>query len=348
MMDPQIIHLPQDSIESLKRTDALNAAAPENDAWLSFKKSSETCYVLGHLARRFHGGPKLDQLKYEQGSAKLLAMIGAIIQKEGLTADVKISVCALLPFGEYVNRDQFASEFRKEAKNYYFRGQKINLDVEKFKVLPEGCGFIANIMRHRSETWLASRTIVVLMCGHRNTSLIVFEKGALSEKSQTTELGFVRMVESVVQRTSLNEADAITKSIFRAGVDISAKNPELRLLIRAYEQKNFEQEAQQIADVVESARQEYWILLKDWLKSASPKELDELIIAGGAAHYLKDELDQFFAWAEPAWSTGIVPDQMQKMFSQFSDDSLLSRFRDVYALHAGVYQKSQTPVTSSS
>lgn len=340
-MGPQILWLPRSSVDSYKSSlSAIDALRPEDDAWLSFKKSANECVVLGHLAKQFHGTPKLDQLKFEQGAAKLMAAIGSIIQKEGLDPEIEVIVSTLLPFGEYVNRVQLEQQFRREAKNYYFRNQKINVYTNTFTCLPEGGGFIASRIREQGEEWFADRKVVVLMCGHRNTSLLVFDKGGMSQNSQTTNLGFINLVDSVIQRTSLNEAEKLTKAIYRMGDDVSPENPSLRLLLKSFDPDNFEREANDLASAIQAAREEYWALLKDWLESAVPRELDEMIIAGGGAHYLKGRLDRYLSWAEPAWNAGGVPSQLSSLFASHPDgDSLAIRFCDVYALHLGLYKK---------
>jgi hypothetical protein len=80
---------------------------------------------------------------------------------------------------------------------------------------------------------------------------------------------------------------ALTKAIYKVGPDVDPKNPDLRVLVRAYEAGNFEAEAEQIAEAIQNSRQEYWALIRDWLRSNVPDEMDEMIIAGGAAYYLK-------------------------------------------------------------
>lgn len=341
VMEPQILTLPQSSIDIYKASrGALNNALPENDAWLSFKKTADDCIVLGHLAKQFHGTPKLTQLKFEQGAAKLMAVIGAIIQKEGLDREIEVAVSTLLPFGEYTNREQLKEKFKREAKNYYFRNQKINVYTDEFKCLPEGAGFIAGYARKHGENWFAQRKIVVLMCGHRNTSLLVFDKGSLTHESQTTSLGFIRLVESVMQRSSLDNAELLTQAIYGMGSSITSDDPNLRILLKSFHPENFERESKALVDVIENAREEYWALLTNWLEAAVPRQLDEMIIAGGGAYYLKNRLDQLFAWAEPAWNADERSEELRQLLSHRPDsESLLVRFRDVYALHFAMYQE---------
>lgn len=341
VMEPQILTLPQSSIDIYKASrGALNNALPENDAWLSFKKTADDCIVLGHLAKQFHGTPKLTQLKFEQGAAKLMAIIGAIIQKEGLDREIEVAVSTLLPFGEYTNREQLKEKFKREAKNYYFRNQKINVYTDEFKCLPEGAGFIAGYARKHGENWFAQRKIVVLMCGHRNTSLLVFDKGSLTHESQTTSLGFIRLVESVMQRSSLDNAELLTQAIYGMGSSITSDDPNLRILLKSFHPENFERESKALVDVIENAREEYWALLTNWLEAAVPRQLDEMVIAGGGAYYLKNRLDQLFAWAEPAWNADECSKGLRQLLSHHPDsESLLVRFRDVYALHFAMYQE---------
>lgn len=342
-MQPEILSLPVSSIEARReRAPSLNASFPEDDAWLSYKKRSDNCFVLGHLAKQFHGSAKLNQLKFEQGAAKLMAIIGAIIQKEGLSSDVEVDIAALLPFGEYANRQRFMDKVTSEAKNYYFRNQKINVAIETFACIPEGGGFITHLIDEHGKEWLAQHKIVIIMCGHRNTSLLVFEKGSLSDKSQTTNLGFIRLVESVIQKTSLDNVEAVTKAIYAIGNQIDAANDDLRVLVKSYEADNFEHEAQQIAEAIKSARQEYWILIRDWLQANLSNEDDvaEMIIAGGAAEYFKAELDKFLNWAEPSWNVSGNSEVLNSIFADSIDqESLVVRFKDVYALHLSLYRQ---------
>lgn len=341
VMEPQILTLPQSSIDSYKDSrGALNNALPEHDAWLSFKKTADDCMVLGHLAKQFHGTPNLTQLKFEQGAAKLMAIIGAIIQKEGLDPDIEVAVATLLPFGEYTNRNRFKEQFQREAKNYYFRNQKINIYTDEFKCLPEGAGFIASYARKHGEDWFAQRKIVVLMCGHRNTSLLVFDKGSLTHESQTTGLGFIKLVDSVMQRSSLDHAELLTQAICNMGTQITSDHPSLRMLLKSFYPENFQREAESLVAVIETAIEEYWALLANWLESAVPRQLDEMIIAGGGAYYFKDRFDQFLGWAEPAWNADECSEHLQHLLSHYPDSgSLFVRFRDVYALHVAMYKE---------
>jgi hypothetical protein len=342
MMEPQILTLPKSSINRYKESrGVLNSALPENDAWLAFKKRSQDCVVLGHLAKQFHGTSNLTQLKFEQGTAKLMAIIGAIIQKEGLEPEIEVAVSTLLPFGEYASRERLQEQFQKEAKNYYFRNQKINVYTDEFKCLPEGAGFIAGYARKYGEEWFAQRKIVVLMCGHRNTSLLVFDKGTLTHESQTTGLGFIKLVESVIQRSALDDAETLTRRIYDIGDQVTPEHPSLRVLLKSSHPDNFEREAADLASIIETAKEEYWLLLANWLESAMPRTMDEMIIAGGGAYYLKERLDQFLGWAEPAWNADEGLAELQRLLSLYPNpESLCVRFRDVYALHLAMYQES--------
>lgn len=339
-MDSQILPLPLESIQSYKDgAGGFNASLPEDDAWLTFKKRADNGIVLGHLAKQFKASAKLKQLKYEQATPKLMAVIGSIIQRECLdTAEVEIIASVLLPYGEFSNREQFEKEFTKESRNYYFRNQKINVDIDTLNCFPEGCGLIANLTRSRGEGWFAKRTVVVLMCGHRNISLIVFDRGAMSRASQTTDLGFIRLVESVIQKTSLIDVEAITKGVYEVGDDVSPSKDALRVLIRSQDPSNYDAEAQQLSDAIKAAKKEYWALVQDWLNSAMPDRVDELIIAGGAAQYLKKDLDNFLGWAEPSWSSSQVSEELLSLFSSFPEqDTLAMRFKDVYALYSAFH-----------
>ena len=49
--------------------------------------------------------------------------------------------------------------------------------------------------------WFQQQTLAVLMFGHRNISLLLFERGKLAI-GNTTDLGFHQLVDKVLNRTA--------------------------------------------------------------------------------------------------------------------------------------------------
>lgn len=344
VMGSEIMSLPVQTIAAHRET-AIGAALPENDAWITQTKRADNAIVFGHLARQFDGEKRLRQLKYEQGAYKLQAVIGAIVQREELDPDdLKVEITALMPLQEYSSQGQLLADVEKNAKNYYFRNQRLNVTVSTFDCVPEGGGFVVEKFIDQGKEWLANRLIVVLMLGHRNSSLLLFEKGSISRDSDVNDTGFTRLIQSVIGQTALGKSDQdlLTKSIFNLGREFDLDNINLRVLANAYKEHHFEQEVEDIATAIRAARVEYWNLLKTWLTDHMPKELDQLIIAGGAAPYLKPELTEFFDWADPIFAEQVDP-EFEHLFDQFPDRMILeTRFRDVSALFRHTWTPSYT------
>lgn len=87
-------------------------------------------------------------------------------------------------------------------------------------------------------------------------------------------------------------------------------------------------EIEKIISAVHSSRAEYAIALINWLKEVLPSknELDEAIICGGTADYLRQELDAVFPATPVIWHGGVeIPLTLNEQW-------LGSRLADVWAL----------------
>ncbi len=333
LMRPEVIQLPVESIQTQQASvGQIGFVDVEKDAWVSLKKSASSVYAIGSLAKQFRASTRLETLKYEEGVYKLLAVLGAIIQKEQLPNEVAIRLTVVLPYGEITNRRQFQENLQKSLKNFYFRGRQIKASLVAMMCSPEGGGAIWTQIESHGESWFREQeAVVVLMLGHRNTSSLVFSHGGVeTRKSRTTDLGFVQLVDKVIERTSGQDRDGLSRSIFEIGGDISTKNAILRSLIKSREEKNIETEAKTLVEVIRVARKEYWLLLKDWLDSSIPNRVDQLIISGGAGHYLRSELADYLGWADPTWE--IVDDGLELELNKFRDAAMQYRFADVWRL----------------
>jgi hypothetical protein len=301
VMEPHVLsflsHLVQDAPLAFGTVD------PIHQAWIKLKSDDESCYLVGELAKQKWNWNRLDRLKYEQALYKLLAVVGAIAQRENLQR-FGLEVVALLPYGEYENREQFKKQVQAALRQFYFRGQRLNVTLKLFICSPEGGGLAWSLMAQKGEAWFKSKVFSVLMFGHRNTSCLVFRKGQLvPEASSTSDLGFVRLLQGVVQRSAGQSLDALVTPVFAMGAKPTPDHLLMRQLLRSTVPANQTLEAKQLSEAISSARAEYWEALVQWLELVVPKSLNELIISGGAAQYFKAELNQQLSWANPVWST---------------------------------------------
>jgi hypothetical protein len=276
-------------------------ASPERQAWLQLPHDDKF-YAVGQLAQQCNAIARLDQLKYEQALYKILAAIGAIIQREQVSGRFTVKLATVLPYGEYLNGEQLKQNLTTALKNFEFRGQKMKGTLDTFFCMPEGGGHVWELIQKQSQAWFQERVVVVLMLGHRDISCLTFSEGSVNpQHSQTAPLGFTKMLRHIIQHTAgLDET--IAPLIFDIGQNYQPDNRLIRALVRSSQPSNMEREAQAIGEAIRIARLEYTTLVKNWLDQTLPRSLETLIVGGGASFYLKEELTQILSWAAPIWS----------------------------------------------
>lgn len=328
LVEPEVIEVP---VESIQQHTQAGITTPSNDAWLKFRKRDDSCFLVGFLAQQFEASLKLKQLKYEDAVIKLLTVIGIVVQQEQLDGDsLKVSVAALLPLSEFADRERFEKQLSQRMRSFYFRDVHIQAELSDLLVTPEGSGFAFNLLRQHGKEWFVSREAVCcLMLGHRNSSLLVFNHGQIDMgASSTTDLGFVRLVDKVIERTSGQDRRSLTRTLYEIEDDLSPENQILRSLARSKRSKNIDQEISGISSAIHVARQEYWRLLKDWFEESLPTRIDKVCIGGGTSYYLRHQLNEFLGWTDPAW---VEPsDLIADISEKFEDPSLKRRLIDVW------------------
>lgn len=304
-----------------------------NDAYLKYRKRDDDVYVVGQLAYELRTEVDLSQSKYESAVPKFLAAIGAILEKEGCDEpEIEVIPIILLPYNEFASRESFIQKLEERGKRYYFRGRKIALSFRSISVVPEGGGYLTELKAKHGEGWLEKREAVcVLMIGHRNASFLTFRYGRLDTKqSQTSDWGFVRLVDRAIEHSSGQSRERLTRDIYEIGNDIRPNHPVVQSLTRTKELENIKDEAVRLAEAIELARKEYWQLLREWLSEVTPRRVNSLTIAGGGASYCHSELSKFLAWANLEWNT-LSKDE--PLLRDYPDSSLRHRIGDVYSAY---------------
>ena len=315
---------------------AAGVATPMNSAWLKTRRRDSTCVVVGQLAQQFRASVSFQRLKYEDAVAKLLAAIGVIVQCEEEEIEsmepIQISVAALLPLSEFSDRERFEQQLERRLRSFYFRDQLIRAELADIYVMPEGSGFAFNLLREFGERWFAAREAVCcLMLGHRNSSLLIFRHGRIDlSASRTADLGFVQLVDKVIERSSGQDRRSLTRVLYELDDDPSPENSLLRSLAKSRQSRNIKREVSELSRVIQIARQEYWQLVKGWMEEFLPTRVDYVCIGGGTSYYLRDPLNDFLGWADPAW---VEPsDMVSHIADELEDPSLRRRLGDVWSV----------------
>jgi len=324
LMEPEVAQVPKASLVAYE-SSCVGTPAPENSAWVEYKGQYR---AVGFLAQdRFYADLKLSEPKFELAVYKTLAVVGTLAQKKSLSNGASIHLGVLLPYGEYEDRKLFERLVTEALAGFRFRGVEYSFELETFLCRPEGFGLISRGRTPGSS--LKDLKIAVVMIGFRNISVLIMDRGMISQ-GITEDLGFNKLVSCVQRLVSGQKPLKLAAAISKAGSRISTK--ALAHLVRVQDPSLRDTEISQIRSAVGTAREEYWISLASWLRSRIPSDVNEIIFAGGTAHYLTRELNSLFPHAEKVWCDHLESQINHNFFHDVSNHGLEFRLTDNYGL----------------
>jgi hypothetical protein len=317
-MEPSVIEATKISLAFQTRN--LGNVYPENTAWVGI---GEDYRAVGYLARSTYSAtPGLKPRKYELALYKTLAAVWAIKQKFKLSDSFDISIALLLPPGEFEDSALLKPMLRDALAEFDTPTGELKANLIGYECFPEGGGIYAMYCKNTGEA-IRRKVIALVMLGYRNASVMISRRGILN-RGKTTNLGMSKMVDLVIDRTSGLTAEELIRAITSAGSE-----PKFQHFHHLCSDNNHrDAEIEKIILAVHSSRAEYAIALTNWLKEVLPSrnELDEVIICGGTADYLREELDTVFPITPVVWHGGVeIP-------SNLNEQWLGSRLADVWAL----------------
>lgn len=344
-MEPQVLELPEQSVRNFVQSrgeDGLSNLRSEDGAWIKEQKRSENAYVVGFLAQMFQAEVHIQRLKYESAIYKIMAAVGSIVRKEygnKSSYELSVNISALLPYGEYSNREQLKEQLRGSLKRFYFQDFKIRASLENFFCYPEGGGLAIALQEDEGELWFRRKNIAILVFGYRNSSYLYFRKGVVNN-GKTTDLGFYQILDKIIRDTSGQDRQSLAKKVFQIGGEINADSNLVKSLIKSKKPENAEVESKQISQGIENARKEYWALVANWLRDCLSSEVDQIVICGGTAKYLEKEIIEFFSEQPIYWGHDKQKEISEKFYTELStqfaqeEDKNVLAFRlvDVYCL----------------
>lgn len=322
LMEPEVAEISARSIQ-VYEANKLGNPAPENNAWI---EQRGVFRAVGFLAKNhFHADLNVADSKIRLAVWKALALIGAIAQNHGLSNGSTIRFGALLPYGEFQDRELFEQLLSNALSGYRFRGQELSFELEGFEGRPEGFGLIS---RGRTPGLsLTNALIVVVVVGYRDVSVYTMNRGVIS-RGISRDYGFSKLIETVRAQTSGLKPDVLTAAICKAGPKISPR--ALAHLTRDLDPSLKDMELAQIRNAIATAREQYWLTLSEWLKHHIPPEADEVVIGGGTAHYYEREFNAFFSGLQVNWCKELEEQIERCYLPEISQHGLSYRLTDIY------------------
>ena len=300
------------------QVDSLDGDSPQQEK----PKITYRVKAVGRLAKYFGGSAELRKAKFELGLFKILAAIGVIRLKLKLPPKLTVAVCVLQPWGEYRNRHQL-KEMLQMCSNYWFNGDRLSINWWHQDFKPEGAGL--GIIRGRQlGANFKKQNTAVLMLGHRNSSILVFEKGVV-QSGYTSEYGFVDLVKRVHNRVPCYTVERLTTTIIDAGVE---PDPQvIRSLCKTDSPALQAREVSEARAAISEARNQFVRDLAKWINETLADyavPIMEIVVGGGAAAYLKSELEPRLS-VDSLW-------HLQNLPSNIPDEGLGLRLLDVYGV----------------
>lgn len=307
-MEPEVLELPSASLliyEDQKM--GMDGSLPSDRAWVG---SDERFYAVGYLAReQFNGNAGLSQLKVERAVPKALAAVWAASVDLQLGNEFSAAVGVLLPPGEFENALRLKASIEKGLKAFETPSGTLNVTLAHWDCKPEGGGVYLMHTRNRDSALLKHKSIAIVMVGFRNASILLSQRGAVT-KRVTSDLGFIKLLEKVMKKTSGLNVNQLAEVISRAG-----DPPDFKALIpvlRSTDELHRKNDLLKLKGAIMSSRQEYALSLTSWFREVLPQRLDEVVLCGGTSDYLQRELSDYFKGTTIAWHGVELPNGLSR------------------------------------
>ena len=358
LIDPEHLALSNASAEHLP-TDA-GMGLPEDNAWVRLSDDGD-CHLLGRVARDYQAFPNFKIQKWKIATPKILGAIGAIAEKENLGTELTLDLAVLMPYGEIKSAPHLKKELVDSLGGFYFRHQEVIVELARYQCVPEATGLAIGEL---SASSAKGKNLLYLMFGHRNTSLLCFRRGSLSQsESSTTNLGFYDLINKMADKVSgldknrfINaiqtkaeiERDYFDVSRGRYTHTYACKYKEAKTSINwadltgATDDGERALEIEQFKKAYSTSLEEYWALIANWLNGSLPplSEIDYLLRGGGASHLLAQKIERHFPkgfvycpanYQEEMWEIfGLHFQENQSTAKAFVKQNLFPRFVDVW------------------
>lgn len=297
MMGSECISLSRDSGDYL--CDGMGMGLPEDNAWVRYEQDGEIV-AIGRFARQYGATPTINPLKGTMIVSKILAAIGAIAEREGITEEIELDLGLLLPLNEITSKKQVLSDLTQAIKEFYFRDKQIKIKLDRCRIVPEATG-LALLSKALDEKGFRRTEQGFLMLGHRNTSFLLFERGSFAlTKSSSTVHGFYNLIDKFRQKVPGIEREQVLKIIETKGSVKYDWQKDIYLLENCTTGVNFAslKDKQRDVDMLKKAYQasldEYTRRIALWLQDCDLSDLDVLWCCGGAAPFIFGKIRELY------------------------------------------------------
>lgn len=278
---------------------------------------------------------KRQAIKIEAAGPKVLSALHIALQRAQLSSP-RISLSILLPFKECDSFSVLETALRKRMKEFLCNGVCYQLEVECLECLAEGSGLI-RFFTHLYPSF-EEQTILTVMVGHRDLSLIHSVGNNNSVEGRTARLGFTWMLNDIESQVGEIDRFKAASILYELG-DSPIRSQHFRRLARTHAQDLRQAELSNMAKAARASRKTYKGFIKEIFKDLPMDIYDVVLLGGGAGDYLAKYIEKLI-------DNQVV--QPIPLINQLREDygferSQAVRLADVYAV-ALMQQKSKQAV----
>lgn len=266
----------------IRKFDAAGDLA--ESTWLQL---GDRTILVGNSAADY--GSSFSADKVQVAAYQVVAALGLAATQLGIQAYNAV-VSLAVPLNEYRFKAEIETRLKEIGNGVVFCGQQQQFTVTS-SFYPEGTGLYLLHKKEREQAMSAPyfRRVVVLMMGHRNLSVLVFESGRLNANhSQTSDnLGFWNCFKADATSSGIREADY--PSLMAAVT--SGKAQQLSKVAGGL--KDFSTAAQAVKEGLMSRVETFCRDNVMDLLINSDRQTD-VLVGGGVAHVMRSELRDYF------------------------------------------------------
>ncbi|MGK7958311.1 MAG: ParM/StbA family protein [Crocosphaera sp.] len=320
-MEPEVVQISEHTAQAFERNTLGNGRANDR-AWI---KINEQVHAVGYLAKEFLGDPGLWRPKVDLAVYKILAAIWVLKEHWQLKNKFSVSIACVLPPGEYEERDLLEQQVKEVIHDFETPTGTMKIRCPSFVCRPEGFGVLGCHQLSKGMSYLKQTVTAVVMLGHRNSSLIVCDRGRVSANNLvSSDLGFIQLVRKVMDNVAGQDETKLGKAIAQAGVNVEPF--PLEKVLRHTDSKLKKLELEKLVKAIRSARSDYMVLISNWLAKTLTTGVEEIVLCGGTADYLGEQGWQWNQSYQIYWHSNL------KLPSTLEGMGLGNRMLDVWGL----------------
>lgn len=306
-LPPEVIEINESQLEKIQAGFGEMTVKPQNALWV---ETDGKYYAVGTLAKTLGGVPSLEIPKVQKALYKILGVLGL------LANEPSVSLACLLPLEEYwQDGEQLKASLQKSVATFTCSGKTHRLSLKPYLLLPEGYGLFMGLGQKRAKQSVDIResTVAVVMMGHRNLTVLMFEPGARPTQQNSTSRGpgFYSAIKQIASGLpEVNPSDPkLLKAILYGDSQFFVKGRST-----PYDLNKLKLEALAA----------YQIQVQEFLQEhLAPEPRMEVIIGGGASMWLEELLLKYFASCNVTWAKDLIEHDTQEK----------GRLADVFLAH---------------